>query len=230
MRRRAAGVGRRACTAWLGRGWGNPVGTTPNLGPLWIALKGGSVTSCTADVGVDPRGGWLLTQQTAPAVGPPTGTGFAPPQSAHPFTLAATPSPGAGPVAARERNTHPLGCPSRARSDAGTGTRRRVALGFRGCVLGLGGARSVVRTRRGPTAATRGPPGPGRAVRPHVGRSWRHSRRCLRQSNRAAIGIRSARRMGSRPRRVGGRKSSASWISGARYSKFRIWLTRARVT
>ena len=70
-------------------GCGNPVGTAPNLGPLLIALKGGSITSCTADVGVDPRGGWLLSQPTAPAVGPTTGKGFAPPQSAHPFTLAA---------------------------------------------------------------------------------------------------------------------------------------------
>jgi hypothetical protein len=53
----------------------------------------------------------------------------------------------------------------------------------------------------------------------HVGSSCRHSRRCLRQSIQAAIGIRSARMIGSRPRWVGGRNNSVSWMSGAKWSR-----------
>jgi hypothetical protein len=39
---------------------------------------------------------------------------------------------------------------------------------------------------------------------------------------KAAIGIRSARMIGSRPCTVGGRNSNASWMSGAKWSKFMI--------
>src|SRR5262245_1742977 len=39
-----------------------------------------------------------------------------------------------------------------------------------------------------------------------------------------------ARWIGSRPRRVRGRNRSCSWRSGARFSRFRTWLTRARLT
>ena len=160
MRRRAAGDGGRACTAWLGRGWGNPVGTTPNLGPLWIALKGGSVTSCTADVGVDPRGGGLLSQPTAPAVGPTTGKGFAPPQSVHPFTLAANAftRSGTGRCSGKEHPSARLPQPGKKRGRHGDAPPRR-----------LGVPRLRARSGRCPLAgadttwAHRGDPGPSRA-------------------------------------------------------------------
>ena len=57
-----------------------------------------------------------------------------------------------------------------------------------------------------------------------------HRRRCIRHSSTEAIGCRSARMMASRPRSVRGRCKSASWMSGARLTRFMIWLTRARVT
>ena len=44
----------------------------------------------------------------------------------------------------------------------------------------------------------------GRVRRAHVGWSFRHRRRCLRQSKAAAMGCRSARMMASRPRTVVG--------------------------
>ena len=192
------------------------VGSARNLCPRWIAAKASSVSSCTADVGLDPSGECLLTPQTAPAVGQTTGKRFALPNVYTRSLLRPTPSTGAGPGSARERNTHPIGCPSLGGSDASAGVSRNAALGFHAGVVGSGASRSLVQTRRGPTSANRGPPWPGRAGRAQAGRSWRHQRRCLRQSKAAAIGIRSARRMASRPRCVGGRKSNASWISGAK--------------
>ena len=62
------------------------------------------------------------------------------------------------------------------------------------------------------TYRNRHPPGeePAEGSVPQVGSSCRHRRRCLRQSSMAAIGCRSARRIGSRPRSVRGRNSNAS--------------------
>ena len=56
------------------------------------------------------------------------------------------------------------------------------------------------------------------------------SRRCSRQSSAAAIGCKLRKMIGSRPCSVRGKNSSISWRSGAKQSKFIIWVTRARLT
>ena len=133
------------------------VGSARNLCPRWIAAKASSVSSCTADVGLDPSGECLLTPQTAPAVGQTTGKRFALPNVYTRSLLRPTPSTGAGPGSARERNTPPIGCPSLGGSDASAGVSRNAALGFHAGVVGSGASRSLVQTRRGPTSANRGP-------------------------------------------------------------------------
>ena len=60
--------------------------------------------------------------------------------------------------------------------------------------------------------------------------NFRHSFRCFRQSNIAAIGRIACSRIGSRPRSTRGRNRRSSWISGARKFRFMICVTRARLT
>ena len=60
--------------------------------------------------------------------------------------------------------------------------------------------------------------------------SLSHIRRCLRQSGTATIGRRSRSPIGSRPLVVRGRNRICSWMSGAKFKRFMIWVTHARVT
>jgi len=55
-----------------------------------------------------------------------------------------------------------------------------------------------------------------------------HITRCTCQSGSAAMGRRCFSRMGSRLFTVNGKNRIASWMSGARCSRFMIWVTRAR--
>jgi hypothetical protein len=58
----------------------------------------------------------------------------------------------------------------------------------------------------------------------------RHIRLCLPQSSTAAMGRSSGSEIGSHPWSVGGSDRIASWMQGARLSKFMICVSRARVT
>jgi SAM-dependent methyltransferase len=54
--------------------------------------------------------------------------------------------------------------------------------------------------------------------------------RCFFQSGIAAMGCNCRKWIGSRPRPERGKKSTSSWMFGARFSRFMIWLIRARLT
>src|SRR5205807_6048731 len=87
----------------------------------------------------------------------------------------------------------------------------------------------VLRLAVGPPAAAWPGVGEPRSAQA-VPTSLRQARRCRFQSSSIAIGMTSLRITRSRPRWVRGRNRIASWMSGARFTKLRIWLTRARVT